>query len=156
MTRVHFEHHKARGVEYARQDGHSTLFRSESTSFHRSTNEGVKHHTPFNKWNREQMVASIQRLGAPVDQSLALDYNRPHSQYVPLNKTEYKPQLITARHEVILSAGAIGTAHLLMLSGIGPAEHLRERSIPVRVDLPVGKHTQDHQVLYFLPKLVLS
>lgn len=51
----------------------------------------------------------------------------------------------TARHEVVLSAGAIDSPKLLMLSGIGPAEHLREFGIDVLVDAPgVGSHMQDH------------
>lgn len=47
--------------------------------------------------------------------------------------------------EVVLTAGAIGSAHLLMLSGIGPAQHLEEHGIDVVADLPgVGSHLQDH------------
>ena len=48
-------------------------------------------------------------------------------------------------NEVIVSAGAVVSPQLLMLSGIGPAEHLREHGIDVVVDLPgVGKNLQDH------------
>lgn len=54
-------------------------------------------------------------------------------------------ELIRARREVILSAGAIGTPQLLMLSGVGPADHLMEQGIEVVVDNPhVGSHYQDH------------
>ena len=50
-----------------------------------------------------------------------------------------------ARREVILCAGAIGSPQLLMLSGIGPAAHLRQFGIPVLRDAPdVGEHLQDH------------
>ena len=45
---------------------------------------------------------------------------------------------------VVLSAGAVESAHLLMLSGIGPAEALTALGIPVIVDLPVGRSCQDH------------
>lgn len=55
------------------------------------------------------------------------------------------PELIRARREVILSAGAIGSPQLLMLSGIGPAQQLREVGIDVVVDSQhVGQHYQDH------------
>lgn len=45
---------------------------------------------------------------------------------------------------IVLSAGAIGSAQLLMLSGIGPADPLRRAGIPVLTDLPVGQRTWDH------------
>lgn len=51
---------------------------------------------------------------------------------------------VKASKEVILSAGSIGSPHLLMLSGIGPKQHLHEMGIPNVVDLPVGKNLQDH------------
>ena len=51
--------------------------------------------------------------------------------------------------QVILSAGAVGSPQLLMLSGVGPAEHLTGLGIPVVLDLPgVGQNLKDHPKLY--------
>lgn len=52
---------------------------------------------------------------------------------------------LTARREVLLAAGALQSAPLLMLSGIGPGQALQSLGIPVRHDLPgVGAHLHDH------------
>ena len=54
-------------------------------------------------------------------------------------------QTIRARREVILSAGAIGSPQILMLSGIGDAQELKAKGIEPICDLPgVGKNLQDH------------
>ncbi|KAL0564942.1 hypothetical protein V5O48_017090 [Marasmius crinis-equi] len=54
-------------------------------------------------------------------------------------------RLIKARREVILCGGAISSPQILMLSGIGPEEHLKHHGIPVQKSLPgVGCQLQDH------------
>jgi choline dehydrogenase-like flavoprotein len=53
-------------------------------------------------------------------------------------------ETIRAAREVILCAGVFGSPQLLMLSGIGPAAHLREHGIDVVADLPVGENLHDH------------
>lgn len=55
-----------------------------------------------------------------------------------------------ARKEVILSAGAFNSPQLLMLSGIGPKEHLKEIGVPLLRDLPVGKKLYDHLTFFGL------
>ena len=58
-------------------------------------------------------------------------------------------EVITAEREVILAASSINSPKLLMLSGIGPAAHLKERGIDVVADRPgVGQNLQDHLELY--------
>ena len=55
------------------------------------------------------------------------------------------PTFVPARKEVLVSAGALQSPQLLMLSGIGPAEQLRSLGIEVRHDLPgVGRNLHDH------------
>ena len=56
-----------------------------------------------------------------------------------------REQVLRAEREVILSAGALQSPQLLMLSGVGPAEHLRQHGIAVLHELPgVGQHLHDH------------
>ncbi|XP_058120244.1 glucose dehydrogenase [FAD, quinone]-like [Anopheles ziemanni] len=70
----------------------------------------------------------------------------------PLTKLAYgvefikhkRRYVIRARKEVILAAGAIASPQLLMLSGVGPREHLQQVGVPVVQDLPVGYNLQDH------------
>jgi choline dehydrogenase len=56
-----------------------------------------------------------------------------------------RERVINAEREVILSAGAIGSPQLLLLSGIGPADHLQSVGVTVHHDLPgVGENLHDH------------
>ena len=62
--------------------------------------------------------------------------------------TDDAPRAITATREVIVAAGGVGSAKLLMLSGIGRADDLRRHDIATVVDLPgVGENYQDHPLL---------
>ncbi|MDC9720543.1 MAG: GMC family oxidoreductase N-terminal domain-containing protein [Gammaproteobacteria bacterium] len=60
-------------------------------------------------------------------------------------QVEHKVRHAFADQEVVLSAGAIGSPQLLMLSGIGPADELAKHKIKMHLNLPgVGKNLQDH------------
>lgn len=58
-----------------------------------------------------------------------------------------KKLLARARKEIVVSAGAVSTPQLLLLSGIGPEKHLRKLNIPIKKDLAVGKNLQDHLIV---------
>jgi choline dehydrogenase len=66
-----------------------------------------------------------------------------------------RPAVAYADREVILSAGAVNSPRLLLLSGIGPADELRALGIDVVHDLPgVGKNFQDHMDVYLTAETV--
>jgi choline dehydrogenase len=62
-------------------------------------------------------------------------------------------RVVRATREVILSAGVVGSAHILMLSGIGPAADLKAQGIDPIADLPVGQNLHDH---LFVPLTYLA
>lgn len=61
-----------------------------------------------------------------------------------------KTFIARSRKEVILSAGSISSPQILMLSGIGPKEHLDSLKIPVIENLPVGEKLRDHAITFFV------
>jgi choline dehydrogenase len=78
--------------------------------------------------------AHVRRIVIEAGRAVAAEYEQTG-----------KLQSARAEREVILSAGAYGSPQLLMLSGVGPADHLREHGIEVQVDQPnVGAHLQEH------------
>ncbi len=78
--------------------------------------------------------ALVQRLTVANGRVTGVDYRQGR-----------KLRHVAAAREVLLSAGAINSPQLLMLSGIGPADHLRRHGIEVVLDHPgVGANLQDH------------
>jgi len=81
--------------------------------------------------------AQVRRITFDGDRATGVEYDR-----------NGETRRVTTE-EVVLSAGAINSPRLLMLSGIGPADHLQTHGIDVRVDLPgVGHNLQDHPIVY--------
>lgn len=88
---------------------------------------------------RQAKIFPVQ--GATVT-SLVMEEGRAAG--VRLRRADGSENVIRAHRETILAAGVTNTPHLLMLSGIGPAGHLRDMGIAPLVDLPVGDGLQDH------------
>ncbi len=78
--------------------------------------------------------ALVHRILIDEGRAVGVKYHREGGEFEP-----------RAAREVVLSAGAIGSPQLLMLSGIGPGDHLRAMGLPVKNHLPgVGENLQDH------------
>jgi choline dehydrogenase len=108
---------------------------------------------------RGRRVTSSTAFLAPVRKRSNLDVVvRAHAHRIVLERGravgveyEHRGTVTTARaeREVVLSAGAYGSPQLLMLSGIGPADHLREHGIEPLVDAPnVGAHLMEHPMAF--------
>ncbi|XP_036145891.1 glucose dehydrogenase [FAD, quinone] isoform X2 [Monomorium pharaonis] len=98
------------------------------------------------RWSSDKMLYQKFNSGLTV-----LTYAHATKILVDLDKAEGvefvrfgNKYTATAKKEVILSAGAIESPKLLMLSGIGPRKHLEQLDINVINDLPVGKNLMDH------------
>jgi choline dehydrogenase-like flavoprotein len=99
-----------------------------------STAEGYVHPSLGRPNFHLQMRALVHRLIIENGRATGVEYRSPRG-----------VQIARARREVIISGGAIGSPQILMLSGIGPADHLREQGIEVKLDLPgVGRNLHDH------------
>ncbi|XP_039749003.1 glucose dehydrogenase [FAD, quinone]-like [Pararge aegeria] len=81
------------------------------------------------------------RTNSEVQKILIDEYNNAYGVVFTKDNKEYKAY---ASKEVIVSAGVVNSPKLLMLSGIGPKEHLESLNIPVVKDLAVGENLQDH------------
>ncbi|GBM68503.1 Glucose dehydrogenase [FAD, quinone] [Araneus ventricosus] len=84
---------------------------------------------------------NLDIIGGAHVKKVLFDGSRAFGVQFDYKNSEY---LVKARREVIMAAGTTNTAQLLMLSGIGPREHLEKFKIPVIADLPVGNNFQDH------------
>lgn len=107
--------------------------------------------------NRRRSSASLAYL-APIKgrRNLTVRINAPVRNIV-LEKTRatgvalMSGEVLRAAREVIVSSGAIGSPKLLLQSGIGPADHLKQVGIAVKHDLPgVGENMQDHLDLFVI------
>ena len=109
----------------------SSIFKGERSSTAVSYLKPVK--------NRKNLTiittAQVQRVLIESGRATGVIYKKKNG----------KDTKVTATKEVILSAGAVGSPHILMLSGIGPANHLKDLGIEVVANLPgVGQNLNDH------------
>ena len=130
-----------------------------TTDFNQGSNEGVGYFEVNQKagwrWNTAKAFLRPTCMARPNFElwtsaqvaKLVLEAQADGSQRCTGVTVRVKGEMVTAtaRGEVILSAGSIGSPHLLQLSGIGPAALLHQHGIKVRHDAPgVGANLQDH------------
>ncbi len=107
---------------------------------------------------RIELHALVTRLlFAPDGGAAGVEYRKGRHLYraSPLSEGAEQGELVSirARREVILAAGAFNTPQLLMLSGIGPEDQLREHGIAIEQALPVGRNLQDRYEVCVLHRL---
>ena len=141
-------HHGTHFVEAARQAGYAY-----NRDFNGADQEGVG---PFQVTHRRGERCSAAKayltphLGRPnLTVITGAHATRVQMQGLRAVGVEYvqagQTRQATARREVLLSAGALQSPQLLMLSGIGPGTHLQQQGISTVLDLPgVGQHLHDH------------
>lgn len=99
---------------------------------------------PFENRANLEIITSARVTKILIDS----DSNQAYGVEFYKNNIKYTMQ---SKKEVILSAGAFHSPQLLMLSGVGPKDHLKDLSIPLVKDLPVGQTLYDH--VAFLPTI---
>lgn len=131
------------------------------TDYNGATQEGFSY-MQLNVRRGTRSATSVEYLGLASDRkNLHIALRSFVSKIEIVNKTavgvyvlrNMRKHLIKAKTEVIISAGAINTPQVLMLSGVGPKEHLDAVGIPVKADLPVGQNFQSHQSLLMFSKI---
>uniref|UniRef100_T1IF85 GMC_OxRdtase_N domain-containing protein n=3 Tax=Rhodnius prolixus TaxID=13249 RepID=T1IF85_RHOPR len=104
-----------------------------------STSQAFLH--PIRKRKNLNVVkyAMVTKIIMEKDRAVGVEYIKNNRRFT-----------VRASKEVILSAGAINSPQLLMLSGIGPRDHLQSLGIKVVKDLPVGYNLMDHPVIGYV------
>ncbi len=118
-----------------------------SSLFQTTTRKGMRSSTyrAFLQGETEQRDNLTIVTGAHVTRVLLSDGAEPAATGIEYRDAQGALHSITAEKEVILSAGAVGSPQILMLSGIGPRRELEAVDIACRVELPgVGKNLKDH------------
>ncbi|WP_433565795.1 GMC family oxidoreductase [Nocardia sp. CA-151230] len=115
----------------AEQEGVSIFQQSNSSGLRYSTSVGYLDDRPKNL--TVLLNTHVTRIVIESGRATGVEY-----------RTARGIEVLRAEREIIVSAGTFGSPQLLMLSGIGPADHLRALGIDVVADLPVGDNLHDH------------
>jgi len=122
-----------RDYNAAEQEGVSTFQQSAHGGLRYSSARGYLHHQARPTLQRETGV-HVARVVIEAGRATGVEVIAKHG----------VRRVVRAAKEVIVSAGVFGSPQILMLSGVGPADHLGSHGIGVVADLPVGDNLHDH------------
>ncbi|XP_052129178.1 glucose dehydrogenase [FAD, quinone]-like isoform X1 [Frankliniella occidentalis] len=120
---------------------------SEGFMFAQNVMKGSKRFSTNRAYLSQQRAlrSNLKVLTGATARRVVIDQRSKRATAVEFTDTDGKTHVVKAKKEVVLSAGAIFSPHLLMLSGVGPADQLKAAGIPVIVDLPgVGEKLMNH------------
>lgn len=116
----------------------------QSTSFHGSRRSANSAYIRPIRGHRSNLVIETQAYVTKV----VIDPKTKQATGVEYVATESgTAKIAIAKREVIVSAGALNSPKILMLSGVGPADHLKKLGIPVIFDSAVGRNFHDHAAI---------
>lgn len=139
-------------VEAAKEQGYSELDYNGKSQIgvsltQQTIKDGQRHSTARAFLHPVRERTNLFVVVGQAVRRVALEGTRAVGVYV-VPTEEYKTgeeKLVRARREVILSAGAVDSPRILLLSGIGPEEHLKDvEGVTIKKNLPVGENLQDH------------
>jgi choline dehydrogenase-like flavoprotein len=111
---------------------------------HGSIKNGVRHSTAKAFLSPAKNRKNLHVIKHSKVTKIIIDPITKVANKVELSSSSCKRYQVKIKKEVILSAGTVNSPQVLMLSGIGPKEHLQEFGINVIKDLKVGENLQDH------------
>ncbi len=115
------------------QEGISRMQQNAAGGLRYSASRGYIHH---------QNVPTLELQTEVLVTKVVIDHGRATG--VEVQDKDGTRRVVRAGQEVVLAAGFVGSPHLLMLSGIGHADHLQQHGITTIADLPVGDNLHDH------------
>jgi len=126
----------------ARQEGASLVQMSAASGVRYSTSEGYLQPALGRPNLRVETGVIVHRVVIEDGKAVGVEWSKGSERVT-----------VRANDEVVLCCGAVGSPKLLMLSGIGPSDHLNDLGIPTVCDLPVGDNLADH---LFFPLVYLA
>ncbi|MGH3240514.1 MAG: GMC family oxidoreductase [Spirillospora sp.] len=128
-----------------RNDDYNGEVQEGAGIFQQSVDEGLRYSSSVGYLDDHGLPNLTVLTGAMVERVVVQDGRATGVEVVAVvAKKGRRRGTVRASREVILAAGTFGSPQLLLLSGVGPAAHLREHGIDVHADLPVGDNLHDH------------